>query len=51
MSLHLVTDTIIHPIYSILFGVIFFGAVTVDILIGLVVSVCVEVPSPNMSAS
>ena len=45
MSLYLVTNTIIHPIYRLLFGVIYFGAVAV------VVSVCVEVPSPNMSAS
>ena len=45
MSLHLVVDTIIR------FGVIFFGATVVDIPTGLVVSVCEEVPSPNMSAS
>ena len=36
---------------SFLFGVIFFGAVAVGILTGLVVSVCDDVPSPNNIAS
>ena len=36
---------------SFLFGVIFFGAATVGILTGLVVSVCEDVPSPNNMAS
>lgn len=51
MSLHLMTTKIIHPMCSFLFGVIFFGAATVGILTGLVVSVCEDVPSPNNIAS
>ena len=37
--------------YSFLFGVIFFGAVAVGILTGLVVSVYEDVPSTNNIAS
>jgi len=32
---------------SFLFGVIFFGAAAVGILMGQVLSVCEDVPSPN----
>jgi hypothetical protein len=53
MSSHLITNTTIHLMFSFLFGVIFFGAVTVAILTGLVVLVlvCEEVASPRRNAS
>jgi hypothetical protein len=38
--------------WSFIFGVIFFGGITVGILTGLVMlSVCEDVPSPNNIAS
>jgi hypothetical protein len=52
MSLHLIiTKFIHHSICSFLFGVIFFCGGTVDILMGLVLSVCEDVPSPINIAS
>ena len=51
MSLHLITTKIIHPMCNFLFRVIFFGAVAVGILTGLVVSVYEDVPSTNNIAS
>jgi len=39
-----------HPICSLLFGVIFFGAGAAGILIGVVVEVCEELSSPTKKA-
>jgi hypothetical protein len=52
MSLHPITTKFIHHlICSFLFGVIFFGGGTVDILTGLVLSICEDVSSPINIAS
>jgi hypothetical protein len=53
MSSHLIADTNIHPIVSLLFGTNFLGAAWVGILSGLVLLAlfCEDVPYPNKHAS
>jgi hypothetical protein len=48
MSLHLITTKIIHhPMCSFRFGVIIFGGAVGDILTGLLLFVCEDVPSED----